>query len=118
MMFINPAALRTTDNTHSFNAGDIIFHKGDIADCVYYLYKGEMTEETEQGIIHHEKGDFIGEVPCIMNQPYMGDGVAVTTCRFIVFSKEEFQELMQKSPKAAAKAISKISEETATIYNA
>ena len=117
MMFINPAALRTTDNTKSYNASDIIFQKGYKADCVYYLYKGEMTEETEQGIIHHEKGDFIGEVSCITNQSYTGDGVAVTACKFIVFSQKEFQELMQKSPKAAAKAISKISEATASLYD-
>ena len=76
-----------------------------------------MTEENEQGIIHHEKGDFIGEVSCITNQTYSGDGVAVTACKFIVFSQEEFQELMQKSPKAAAKAISKISEATASLYD-
>ena len=110
MMFINPAALITTENMRTFKSGDIIFTKGDKAEYVYYLYRGEMVEETEQQIVHHEKGDFIGEIPCILNQPQPGDGVAITACRFIVFTKEEFRSLMQKSPKAASKAISKISE--------
>jgi len=110
MMFINPAALITTENMRTFKSGDIIFSKGDKAEYVYYLYRGEMVEETEQQIVHHEKGDFIGEIPCILNQPQPGDGVAITACRFIVFTKEEFRSLMQKSPKAASKAISRISE--------
>ena len=116
MMFINPAALITTENMRTFKTGDYIFHTGDKADYVYYLYSGEMTEETEYQIKHYEKGDFIGEIPCILNQPQPGDGIAVTACRFIVFTKEEFQNLMQKSPKAASKAISKISEAPESFY--
>ena len=115
MMFINPAALITTENMRTYKSGDIIFSKGDKADFVYYLYRGEMVEENEQQIVHHEKGDFIGEIPCILSQQQPGDGVAVTACRFILFTKEEFQNLMQKSPKAASKAISKISEAPASL---
>lgn len=116
MMFINPAALKTTENRRFIKSGDFIFHKGDKADSIYYLRKGEMLEETDSQPIHHEKGDFIGEIDCVLNQARMVDVVALTDCKLLVFTKEEFIDLMQKSPKAAIKAISKISESTASLY--
>ena len=116
MMFVNPSALKTRDNTKFYKAGDIIFRKGENADCIYYLRKGEVVEETENQSVHHYPGDFIGEVQCIQNQIRPGDTVAVKDSKLLMFTKEEFLDLMQKSPKAAIKAISKISEETASLY--
>ena len=74
-------------------------------------------EETETSPVFHESGEFVGEAQCILNQPRIGNCLAVQDSKLLVFSKDEFMDLMQKSPKAASKAISKISEETATIYN-
>lgn len=116
MMFINPAALKTTENTKFFSAGDNIFMQGDKSDKVYYLRKGKIMEETDKQPVIYEQGSFIGEVECILNQPRNGTATAITDCKMLIFSNEEFQELMQKSPKAATKAISKISKATTQLY--
>ena len=115
MMFINPQALKTTDNTRFYRAGSIIFKKGDSADYIYYVRKGEMAEETDGKQILHPQGSFVGEVQCILNHPQIGNGVAISDCKLLIFTKEEFMDLMQKTPKAATKTISRISEETAKI---
>lgn len=117
MMFVNPSALKTTANTRYYKAGEIILKKDDVADCIYYLRKGKVVEENENLQILHSPGDFIGEVQCIQNQPRPGNTIAIEDSKLLVFTKEEFLDLMQKSPKAAIKAISKISDETAGIYN-
>ena len=118
MMFVNPAALKTTVNSKFYKAGDLIFSKGDSAEQIYYIRKGKIMEETEASPVFHESGEFVVEAQCILNQPRIGNCLAVQDSKLLVFSKDEFMDLMQKSPKAASKAISKISEETATIYNA
>jgi len=117
MMFINPAALKTTDNSKAYKAGDIIFSRGSAANHVYYIRKGKLIEETESTPTYHEQGAFVGEVQCILNQPRVGNCFAVQDSKLLVFTKDEFMDLMQKSPKAATRAISKISQEAATIYN-
>lgn len=116
MMFINPRALKTTDNTKYYKPDDVIFDVGDLADCIYYIRKGTVIEEANGTSVYYEQGEFFGEVQCILNQPRISTAIATTECKLLVFTKNEFMDLMEKSPKAATKAVSKISEETAQIY--
>lgn len=117
MLFINPAALKRADNTLYFYEKEMIYKEGDPADRVYYLRKGKISI-TNRGITtEYPEGSFIGEKDCILNQPRTNSCMALTDCKLIQFTSEEFITLMERSPKAAAKAISKISEETAFLYN-
>lgn len=117
MMFVNPQALKTIDNTKFYKAGDVIFKKGDNSDCVFYIRGGSLMEEDENGdSFFYQQGDFVGEVQCILNQQRNSTGIATSDCKILVFQKKEFMDLMEKSPAAAIKAISKINDETANIY--
>ncbi len=111
MLFINPAALKTTTNTKSFQAGDIIFIAGDKADSVYYIRYGSITEQIDGSPdVVYEKGSFVGDTLCLLDENYRGNGIATTDCKLIVFTTGEFKELMKKSPKAAAKALAKMTD--------
>lgn len=111
MLFINPAALKTTTNTKSFQAGDIIFIAGDKADSVYYIRYGSITEQIDGSPdVVYEKGSFVGDTLCLLDENYRGNGIATTDCKLIVFTAGEFKELMKKSPKAAAKALAKMTD--------
>ena len=111
MLFINPAALKTTTNTRMLQAGDVIFNSGDKADNVYYIRTGTITEEFENGESQtFEKGAFVGDTICLLDERFRGTGKASTDCKLIIFTAAEFKELMKKSPKAASKALSKLAE--------
>ncbi len=111
MLFINPAALKTTTNTRMLQAGDVIFNSGDKADNVYYIRTGTITEEFENGESQtFEKGAFVGDTICLLDERFRGTGKASSDCKIIIFTAAEFKELMKKSPKAASKALSKLAE--------
>ena len=111
MLFINPAALKTATNTKSVEQGEVIFNADDKADSVYYIRTGTITEQFENGETQtFEKGSFVGDTLCLLDERFRGTGVATTDCKLIIFSAEEFKELMKKSPKAASKALSKLAE--------
>ena len=111
MLFINPAALKTPTNTRFVNQGEVIFNAGDKADSVYYIRNGTIKEEFENGDIQvFEKGSFVGDTLCLLDERFRGTGTAATDCKLIIFTAAEFKELMEKSPKAASKALAKMSE--------
>ena len=111
MLFINPAALKTATNTKFVNQGEVIFNSDDKADSVYYIRTGTITEQFENGESHvYEKGSFVGDTLCLLDERFRGTGVATTDCKLIIFTQNEFKELMKKSPKAASKALSKLAE--------
>lgn len=111
MLFINPAALKTSTNTKLLKQGEIIFNAGDKADNVYYIRTGTITEEFENGESQtFGKGSFVGDTICLLDERFRGTGKASSDCKIIIFTLAEFKELMKKSPKAASKALSKLAE--------
>ena len=111
MLFINPAALKTPTNTKTCEAGDIVFIAGDKADKVLYIRQGQIVEQIDSTHeVTYEKGSFVGDTLCLLDQTYRGNGIATTNCKLIIFTAEEFKELMKKSPKAASKALTKLAE--------
>lgn len=111
MLFINPAALKTSTNTRMLQEGEVIFNSGDKADNVYYIRTGTITEEFENGESQtFEKGAFVGDTICLLDERFRGTGKASSDCKIIIFTAAEFKELMKKSPKAASKALSKLAE--------
>ena len=111
MLFINPAALKTTTNTKSCQAGDVVFIAGDKADLVYYIRQGEITEQIDGNPdVVYKKGSFVGDILCLRDESFRGNGIATADCKLIVFTASEFKELMKKSPKAASKALAKMTE--------
>ena len=111
MLFINPAALKTATNTKSVQQGEVIFNADDKADSVFYIRTGTITEQFENGESQtYEKGSFVGDTLCLLDERFRGTGIATTDCKLIIFTEKEFKELMKKSPKAASKALTKLAE--------
>ncbi len=117
-LFINPSQIQTQDNTVKLAAGDILYKADDKVEKVYYLKSGAINEASAQGFTLRSQGSFLGDVQCILNQTYQATGEALSECELISFTAEEFMQIIERSHHAARKAISKISEYTATAYNA
>ncbi|MBO4320309.1 MAG: YihY/virulence factor BrkB family protein [Treponema sp.] len=110
ILFVNPASLKTATNAKSFIDGEVIFEAGQKADSVYYIRKGIIREEIGDEFIEHEKGSFVGDTLCLLDENFRGKGTAVGDCKVLVFTAQEFKSFMGKSPQAASKALSKMTE--------
>lgn len=117
-LFINPSEIQTPQNTVKLQIGDTLYKKDDKVSRVYYLKTGALSEASDKGFTLRSQGCFLGDVQCILNQTYQAEAQALAECELISFSAEEFMQIIEKSHHAARKAISKISEYTASAYNA
>ena len=117
-LFINPSQIQTQDNTVKLTTGEILYKSDDKVEKVYYLKSGAVTEASGKGFTLRSQGTFLGDVQCILNQTYQATAEALSDCELISFTAEEFMQIIERSHHAARKAISKISEYTATAYNA
>jgi len=84
--------------------GEIIFHQGDLADNFYILDKGRVEIYLEEGADIEvvaslsRSGDFFGEMALIDDSPRAATVKATTHAKFLVLSRNAFDELIQRHP--------------------
>jgi membrane protein len=117
-LFINPSEIQTKENTVKLEIGETLYRKDEKVTRVYFLKSGAISEASDKGFTLRSQGCFLGDVQCILNQTYQAEAQALAECELISFTAEEFMQIIERSHHAARKAISKISEYTATAYNA
>lgn len=115
-LFRRPATKQTKYKIKKYYPGDSIYKKGDNANCVYYICKGTVCRYSDDNTTMLREGSFFGEMHCVLNQGRTNTAVAHTYCEITIIESKEFLELLQNNPKAATKAISKVSSYTAEIY--
>ncbi len=115
-LFITPAALMTKENMEEFVPGQEIYKPGEKTDCVYYLLEGSIKEERDATIKFREPGSFLGDNDFCLDTFHHSTAAAVTACKTIRISKEDFSDLLDKNPQAALKAMSKLSRYAAKFY--
>lgn len=116
-IFRTPIADTTKYSTKEFKKDQIIFNINDDADSVYYIRSGLISRIAEDGTeTTLKEGCFFGEMHCILNQSRTDTAIAKTDCVITILKSEEFLQLLKNNPKAAAKALSKVSSYTAELY--
>lgn len=115
-IFITPSSIMTEENLEIFKLGDEIYAKGSPTDCVYYLVSGNVKEERDETVKFRSEGTFLGDLDFTLDTFHHSTATALTECKIIKISKEAFNELLDKNPKVAIKAMSKLSRYTSKIY--
>ncbi|MCR4580652.1 MAG: YihY/virulence factor BrkB family protein [Treponema sp.] len=115
-LFINPSEIQSPENTVYLKKDQLLYQADTKVSYVYYIKKGAVTEEGQNGLELRSQGSFLGDVQCILNQNYGSTARALADCELISFTTEEFMQIIQKSHHAARKALSKISEYTSSLY--
>lgn len=117
MLFINPSILKNEENTLYYSANDVIFNPGDKVDQVFYLHKGIIAEEYDDGkITYLEAGSLLGTTLCIINGEHSTKATALTNCEMVSFTSEEFMQIIEKDPRAATKAVTNVHELTKELH--
>jgi ATP-binding cassette subfamily B protein len=88
----------------SFREGDVVFRQGAAGDRFYLVEKGKLKVERWDGdrkeIINFlREGDFFGEKALIESSERAADVVCLTDCHLFSLSKEDFESIIQRSPK-------------------
>ena len=115
-IFITPSALMTQKNMETFNPEQEIFKNGETVDSVYYLVSGTIREERNDSVKTRSAGSFFGDLDFMIDANHRSAATAISECKVIKIPGDDFSELLDKNPKAAVKAMSKLSRYTAKFY--
>ncbi len=99
--------IRTATRTEHFNAGDVIFKKGDRGAALFLLLEGEVDIRLDTTKHHYKRlakytpGTLFGEVAFLNPGERTADAVAVTDCILEELHSGEFHKFAQSNPEAA-----------------
>ncbi len=110
LLFIRPDhLLRTEENVIHLNKDKKIYTYGDDGKCMYYVQSGTVKLMRKNNISFVDSGSFFGEEAVLMDGIRKEEAYAHTDVKLIKISDEKFYSILQKNPKVASKAMSKIS---------
>jgi membrane protein len=116
-LFIRPDFLLAQDvKVITLAAGDRIFNPSDTGTDAYYVARGTIEETKKQSCTRYERGDFFGELSCILNTPREGTARALTDAQVVRIDAETFRTLLTQNSDAATKALGQISSYFAKVY--
>lgn len=85
------------------HSGDILVEQGEMSRCFYILVRGEIhfsqkVDEQEVPLVSYQAGTFFGEIPLLLDQPFIATGRAMGECHLFKFCQEDFWELLAACP--------------------
>ena len=83
-------------------AGTVLFREGDIGDCMYIIYKGDVKihkGSTTLAILNEK--DVFGELSLLDSETRSATATANTDCFLFKIDQEPFYELLESRPEIA-----------------
>ncbi len=110
-LFIRPDFLLARSNATKYKAGDLIYKVNEVSKYAYYIAKGKVelhNKNKDRPVEKFSRGDFFGEVGCVINKKRDSNAVASTDVILIKVDGEQFQFLVKHNHEASQKAFSQI----------
>jgi CRP-like cAMP-binding protein len=86
----------------SLRPGDILFERGDAADCAYVVVRGSLNLDTGQGDSRTVgRGALIGELALIVETDRPCDAVAVEPVKLLSVPRPVFRKMLEEFPNIA-----------------
>ncbi len=83
-------------------AGDVLFNEGEEGDAVYLVVEGRLRlESAGMTLIHRERGDCVGEIALIDEEPRSAAAIADTPVKLLRWERRDFQETLDQDPEVA-----------------
>lgn len=110
-LFIRADYLIAKEDVVHFKKGDLIFKIGTKTDCAYYVVKGTVRLTlADNSFVFSERGDFFGEVGCILLKPRSATATAETDVQMVKIDAETFRFLVHQNPDAARRTLGQFSD--------
>lgn len=110
VLFIRPDYLLAEDsNVMTLKGGTVLYRPGDETEGAYYIVEGKIEEERNGTVTQMGRGDFFGEVGCVIKKPRNSTVTVTEDSRIIKIDADEFVSMARKNQRAMRKLISKIS---------
>jgi CRP-like cAMP-binding protein len=98
--------LAFTSERLTFQAGQPLFHQGDMGDAAYVIMDGQadVIVETPQGpltVAHLKRNDFVGEIAILCDVPRTATVTAISELVTLRIAKELFFRLVTEFPQMA-----------------
>lgn len=91
--------LRRSGEAERFQAGDLVFSKGDPADRMYLVDSGTVSLTIDDRVLEVVgPGGVFGEMAVIDREPRSADAVAESDCELVAIDKRRFWFLVQETP--------------------
>ena len=83
-------------------AGEILFDEGEEGDAVYLVVEGRLRLESDgMTVISRARGDCVGEIALIDDEPRSAAAIADTPVRLLRWERRDFQETLGQDPEIA-----------------
>lgn len=97
------AELMPLFHAHHFPPGYEIIPGGATSNDTYFLASGKVELRAGGFTRRYETGDFFGIVSMLDGEPTPGPFVALTKCRLLILTREDFRRLETLNPAVAAR---------------
>lgn len=101
------AGLAAIMRSRSFKKDEIVFHKGDPGQVMYFIKEGEVriymnTEEEQQvSVAILTSGDFFGELALLDEKPRSSSAVAMERTDTLTMHRDDFTSQVRQHPQIA-----------------
>lgn len=83
-----------------FRAGTPVFHSGDEGHELFILLAGEISiERGGRHLATLKRGDFLGEMALLDNEPRSADATTVTDCKLLSIGQQGFFDVLSGRPE-------------------
>ncbi len=83
-------------------AGEVLFHEGEEGDAVYLVVDGRLRLEADgMMLITRVRGDCVGEIALIDDEPRSAAAIADTAVRLLRWERRDFRRTLSKDPTVA-----------------
>ena len=83
-------------------AGEVLFNEGEEGDAVYLVVDGKLRVESDgMTLINRVRGDCVGEIALIDDEPRSAAAIADTPVRLLRWERRDFQETLDQDPEIA-----------------
>src|SRR3954447_4180630 len=98
-------------------AGQRLVREGDPSDYFFVILEGELRltkriGDSEALLTTYKAGTFFGEVPILLETPYVASGWALTACRLFRLSAADFWGMLEACPKVNGRVLRSMAQRT------
>ena len=93
------ADIATLLNPVEVTANEIVFHKDDVADSMYFIVSGELEVELPRAPCRLSASDHFGELGLLYHRPRSATVVALTRAELLELDAKHLHQLFERKPQ-------------------